>query len=104
MVASGWLDEVEKLRVDGVDRDMSSMSAIGYRQLMDYIANSESWDDVRESILIGNRRLVGSQNNWFKAHDKRISWFNISADDFADEVFLVVERWLRNRSESPAER
>ena len=104
MVASGWLEEVDNLINAGIEREMPSMSAIGYRQLLDYILNGDSWDDVRESILIGNRRLIGAQNNWFKAHDERISWFNISSDDFADDVFHVVDRWLRIRSEAPAER
>ena len=104
MVEAGWLEEVEQLRAKGIDRDMPSMSAIGYRQLIDYLSKPESWDEVRESILIGNRRLIGAQNNWFKARDERISWFDTSSNDFDDEIFNVVERWLCNRGESPAER
>ncbi len=104
MLKNGWLDEVRELRLTGVDRDMPSMSAIGYRQLFDFDENRENWDTVRDAILIGNRRLIGAQNNWFKASDERISWFDITADDFAADVMRNVSLWLRNRGHDGVER
>ena len=100
MLDAGWLNEVEKLRSDGVGRDLPSMSAIGYRQLFDYIENRETWDNVREAIELGNRRLISAQNNWFKARDDRISWFDITVRDFGQTVFQVADRWLGDRSKT----
>ena len=104
MLNSGWLDEVRMLRRAGVDRDMPSMSAIGYRQLLDFVENREDWDTVREAIMIGNRRLIGAQNNWFKARDERISWFDITSDYFAGDVLRTVTRWLSKRRHDLVER
>ena len=97
MLNTGWLEEIRELRRNGISREMSSMSAIGYRQLLDFIENRESWDTVREAIFIGNRRLIGAQNNWFKPSDERISWFNITDDDFVGDVTRTVGHWLSNR-------
>ena len=104
MLDANWLEEVKKLRCNGVKRDTPSMSAIGYRELFDYIDSRESWETVREAILVGNRRLIGAQNNWFKARDERISWFDITTDDFAGDVIRTVNQWLRNRGGSFAKR
>lgn len=94
MLNEGWLNEVRVLRRAGVDRDMPSMSAIGYRQLLDFVENREDWDTVREAIVIGNRRLIGAQNNWFKARDERISWFDISSEEFVAKAVRLVRDWL----------
>ncbi len=104
MLNAGWLEEVRELRLNGVNRDMPSMSAIGYRQLFDFIEDRENWGAVRESILIGNRRLIGAQNNWFKAGDDRISWFDVTTDDFGVNVKRTVGHWLNNRGHKFAER
>ena len=95
MLAEGWLEEVRTLRKSGVDRDMPSMSAIGYRQFFDYIDSLETWDSLRDAILIGNHRLIGAQNNWFKVSDERIGWFDITCDHFEESVFDSVGQWLR---------
>ena len=100
MLEAGWLDEVKALRSRGVSREMPSMSAIGYRQLVDYDDGCESWESIREEILIGNRRLIGAQNNWFKARDERISWFDITSVNFECAVFGAVAEWLRNRGKT----
>lgn len=104
MLDNGWLHEVRDLRTNGVGREAPSMSAIGYRQLFDFIENRENWDTVREAIVIGNRRLIGAQNNWFKARDERISWFDISAKDYVGHVTRYVGHWLSNRGRTLVER
>ena len=104
MLSAGWLEEVRELRQRGVDREMPSMSAIGYRQLFDFIENHESWEKVREAILIGNRRLIGAQNNWFKPSDERISWFDITVGDVVGDITRTVRHWLSNRGYKLVER
>ena len=97
MIAAGWIDEVEALRRSGVERDLPSMSAIGYREIYDHIDAKISIEDVREAIRIGNHRLIGAQNNWFKASDERINWFDISQDGFSAAVESLVGNWVRQR-------
>lgn len=93
MVRSGWLDEVRALLRTGVKRDTPSMSAIGYRPLIDHIEGNKGWQETSEEILIGNHRLIGAQHNWFKPSDNRINWFDITAEGFVGAIVDRVARW-----------
>lgn len=100
MFAAGWGEEVERLIERGAKRDMPSMSAIGYRQLIDHIEGRIDDSKMREEILIGNHRLIGAQNNWFKMRDERISWIEITDVDHVDKAIELVSEWLSKRGES----
>ena len=94
MLAAGWLKEVQMLVDAGVERGMPSLSAIGYRQLVDFLAGSGSWEATREEILIGNHRLIGAQHNWFKPRDTRINWYDITELEYGKAACEMVGRWL----------
>ena len=100
MFAAGWGEEVKRLIERGAKRDMPSMSAIGYRQLIDHIEGRIDGSKMREEILIGNHRLIGAQNNWFKMRDERISWIEITDVGHADKAIELVNEWLSKRGES----
>ncbi len=100
MLVAGWRDEVEKLVREGVTRNLPSMSAIGYRELIDHVEGRMDWPAIRDEILIGNHRLIGAQNNWFKTRDERISWIGIADGDYADKAIELVGEWLSKRGES----
>ena len=104
MFASGWRKEIEHLMEDGVKREMRSMSAIGYRQLIDHINGELDWSAMREEILIGNHRLIGAQNNWFKMRDERISWIDISDGEFVKKAISWVDDWLSTGGDTCATR
>lgn len=94
MVAAGWLDEIRTLLSAGIDAEMPSMSAIGYRQLIDHIDGRKTWEATREEILIGNHRLIGAQQNWFKPRDPRIQWLDITDEGYVEAAIAMVEAWL----------
>ena len=100
MFIAGWRDEVEKLVQEGVTRNLPSMSAIGYRELVDHVEGRMDWPAIRDEILIGNHRLIGAQNNWFKTRDERISWIGIADCDYVDKAIELVGEWLSKRGES----
>lgn len=100
MFATGWREEVERLIEDGVKRDMPSMSAIGYRQLIDNIEGRIDDAKMREQTLIGNHRLIGAQNNWFKMRDERIAWIDIADGEQVDKAAELVSEWLFHRGEA----
>ena len=76
------------------------MSAIGYRQLIDHINGELDWSTMREEILIGNHRLIGAQNNWFKMRDERISWIDISDGEYVKKAISWVDDWLSTRGDN----
>ncbi len=94
MLAAGWIDEVRTLSSAGVNGGMPSMSAIGYRQLLDYIEGRKTREEARDGVLIGNHRLIGAQHNWFKPRDERIDWLDITDEDHKETAIGMVETWL----------
>ena len=100
MLAAGWLKEVQKLLDSGVDPAMPSMSAIGYRQLADFLGGNRSWEATRDEIIIGNNRLIGAQHNWFKPRDPRISWFDITDPNYGHAASVMVGEWLCRRTDA----
>ena len=92
MLADGWIDEIRALLSDGVHGEMHSMSAIGYRQLIDYMEGRKTWEETRHEVLIGNHRLIGAQHNWFKPRDERIDWLDITDEGYKETAIGMVEQ------------
>ena len=68
MLASGWLDEVSRLLVNGVTDDMPAMKAIGYKTLLEVIRNNISIDKAQEEIRILTRQYAKRQMTWMKRY------------------------------------
>ena len=74
MLEQGWIEEVRRLLAAGVSPDLPSMSAIGYRELADYIAGRSTLEAAVREIRRASRVFVRRQANWFKSGDASISW------------------------------
>ncbi len=94
MLASGWLDEVNRLIDDGIDFSLPAMSAIGYRELAAVIRGEITIGEARERTIRATNRLVRHQNNWFKQSDGRINWVDVTDGDLS-RVLEPVEHWLK---------
>lgn len=68
MLAAGWMDEAERLRSEGVTRDMPAMAAIGYRELFDVLDGLLSAEKARELIIIRTRQYAKRQRTWMKRY------------------------------------
>lgn len=85
MMSAGFLEEVRALIADGYHCDLSSMSAIGYRQLCEHIAGTITLPEAIARIKTETHRLARMQHTWFKETDPRIHWLD------ADDPYLVAE-------------
>lgn len=73
MINNGWLDEVEHLKTQGLTTAPTAARAIGYRQMLDYLAGSITQAEAIESTIVATRRFARRQETWFKA-DPRVRW------------------------------
>jgi tRNA dimethylallyltransferase len=64
MLAGGWIEEVERLRV--LPDDAPAWTASGYRTLRDVVDGLVSLDEARERILIETRQYAKRQRTWFR--------------------------------------
>jgi tRNA dimethylallyltransferase len=71
MLADGLVAEVERLRVAGIERNLSASRAIGYRETLAWLTERMSRRDVPTSELAAEidkntRALVKKQRTWFR--------------------------------------
>ncbi len=92
MMAAGFVEEVEKLFARGLRPESSAMSAIGYRQIGDYLQGNITLEEAILQIRRLTRQFVRRQANWFKADDPRIHWIDAGPDAGA-EIIALIERW-----------
>lgn len=88
MLAAGLVEEVQGLLEQGYPPDLPAFSAIGYRQIVDYLQSKLTLEQAVEEIRRMTRVFVRRQANWFKPTDPEIHWF---------EVRLGVEEALLER-------
>jgi tRNA dimethylallyltransferase len=74
MIGAGLVDEVRDLVDRGYGCDLPAMSAIGYREVCEFLAGERTLAETIARIKTGTRRLARMQHTWFKPADPRISW------------------------------
>lgn len=87
MFDRGFVDEVRTLIDAGLTPDSTAGRAIGYAQVLDYLAEKCSLEEAVESTVTGTRRYVRRQRSWFN-RDKRIAW--IDADQAPEELLRAA--------------
>lgn len=98
MLSAGFVDEVRSLLADGYSPDLPSFSAIGYRQISDYVLDKVSLDEAVAEIKRLSRNYVRRQGNWFKEDDPRINW--IEAEPESVKVMVELTRsFLQNEGD-----
>ncbi|MEJ2549144.1 MAG: tRNA (adenosine(37)-N6)-dimethylallyltransferase MiaA [Anaerolineales bacterium] len=92
MIAQGFVQEVEKLFAKGLRPENSAMSAIGYRQIGEYLQGKTTLEQAVLQIRRLTRQFVRRQANWFKADDPQIHWIDAGPDAGA-EIVTLIKRW-----------
>lgn len=78
MLASGLLDETQKLFREGVfDRNTTAAQAIGYKELLGYLRGEQSLDSATEELKRATRRYAKRQITWFGAKDY-VRWLDVT--------------------------
>ena len=93
MIEGGLIDEVQTLLDHGYDPDSSSLSAIGYKQIADYLNGKISREDAISQIRSKTRKYVRQQANWFQNNDPDISWYDMSTDPY-DQILNEILQFL----------
>jgi len=93
MIAHGWVEEVRALLNQGYASDLSSFSAIGYRELANVIYGKISLEEAITIIRRQSRIYVRRQANWFKLDDPQIHWFE-ARTEAEEEAAILIRGWL----------
>ena len=91
MFDEGLIEEVRKLKERGVGRDATSMQAIGYKEVLDYLDGLCTLDELKENIKNNTRHFSKRQITWFK-RENDIEWINL--EEFGHNRENVLEYML----------
>ena len=84
MIECGLIDEVKGLIAVGLSKNDTSMQAIGYKEIAQYLCGEFSKEVAIETVKRESRRYAKRQLTWFK-RDERINW--IEANDDFENIF-----------------
>jgi tRNA dimethylallyltransferase len=90
MFAGGFVEEVEALLARGLAEGRTASRAIGYREVMGYLAGDRSLAEAIEQTTVATRRFARRQDAWFRK-DLRIVWVAHDDPDRVDKAVEAVE-------------
>ncbi|MDO4910838.1 MAG: tRNA (adenosine(37)-N6)-dimethylallyltransferase MiaA [Corynebacterium sp.] len=91
MFEQGFVEEVEKLKEQGLIKDSTAGRAIGYAQVLDYLDGLISLDEAIEQTIFSTRRYVRRQKAWFK-RDPRTQWIDAAGDTLAQTLEILEDK------------
>jgi tRNA dimethylallyltransferase len=97
MIQDGFINEVKSLLEKGYSPDLSTFSAIGYREMIRVLVGQISMDVAIISMKRLSRQYVRRQANWFKEKDPSIHWLSASSRAIEEALDLIqsVENWIQ---------
>ncbi len=79
MLADGLVAEVQGLLQSGLHPDLTSLQAIGYKELAAFLHGDLSYAEAVAQIKRNTRRFVKRQLSWFR-RDPRVIWLQVATD------------------------
>jgi tRNA dimethylallyltransferase len=73
MWQQGFVDEVRRLEAAGLRRGRTAGRALGYAQVLRFLAGEIDEEEARELTVRATRRFARRQDSWFRK-DPRITW------------------------------
>ncbi|MBN2721140.1 MAG: tRNA (adenosine(37)-N6)-dimethylallyltransferase MiaA, partial [Proteobacteria bacterium] len=94
MIRDGFLEEVRRLKEKGYGRDLTSMKALGYRELMAHLDGEMTFAEAVERIKRNTRHYAKRQITWFR-REKGATWLEYQSRDqipgLAEKIIKTVQ-------------
>jgi tRNA dimethylallyltransferase len=88
MWEQGFVEEVEQLEKVGLRDGVTARKALGYAQILDYLAGELTLAQAKEQTIYATRRYARRQDSWFN-RDSKIHWLDASTADLSTVTQLV---------------
>jgi len=90
MMATGLVQEVERLLAAGFRNALTAQQAIGYKELVFVLERDADLGCAVDDIKKASRRYAKRQLTWFRA-DPRVEWIDVTGLSAADVADRVIE-------------
>lgn len=89
MWQAGFVDEVRQLDRAGLRAGRTASRALGYRQVLDFLADSLSETEAQQQTIFATRRFARRQDAWFRK-DPRTHWLRWDDPQLVDSAYAVA--------------
>src|SRR6201999_1737576 len=89
MWAAGFEDEVRRPEQAGLREGRTASRALGYQQLLRYLAGEWTLDQARAETVRATRRFARRQESWFR-RDPRITWLDAPAPGLPAQALNLI--------------
>ena len=84
-IASGLIEETERLLSSGLSPLLPSMRGLGYKQIVPYLQGKQSLEEAVSILKRETRHYAKRQMTWFQA-DPRIEWIDLEEEPAEETV------------------
>ena len=91
MFACGLVAETENLLKSGLDKNLTAMQAIGYRQVVEHLRGERSLSDTIELVKIRTRQFAKRQLTWFR-RQMAITWIQLDDKFGVNDAVRQISR------------
>lgn len=99
MLETGLIEETQALLDQGYSPELPPLSAIGYRQVIQYLNDEISLEEVITQMKRITRRFVRHQANWFSEDDPHIHWVN-AGPAAVEKMEALIVAFLKTRCQN----
>ena len=82
---AGFVAEVRRLDAAGLRTGLTAARALGYSQVLAFLAGECTEQEAQESTVRATRRFARRQDSWFR-RDPRIHWLPYDAPDLVNRA------------------
>ena len=93
LIEQGLVEEVDELLQRGYDASLSSMKAIGYKEIIGFLNGEYDLYDASDMIMRNTRHYAKRQLTWLKRYEFA-HWINIEKGDTVGDI---VDRILNTQ-------
>ena len=87
---AGLVDEVRALEVQGLRNGFTASKALGYQQVLAYLAGECSEAAAFDATVVGTIKFARRQMQWFR-RDQQIIWLPFDAPDLVEQAVTMIE-------------
>ena len=90
MLKSGLIAEVQGLIKEGYDKKLTSMQAIGYKEVAEHLHGKYTLDELINILKQNTRNFAKRQMTWFRRF-KNVNWFDVEKMSIGDIIKLIKQ-------------
>lgn len=92
MMEAGALDEVARLRDQGLAADLPAMKALGVPSLLAHLRGEMDLQEAVQEAKTRTRRYAKRQMTWFRNQFADWHWLDADAEDLAAQLLAILSR------------